>query len=90
VTKIEVYKGTKHAAIGSYVVCIVFFSGQNIIAAPYSGSLVGSYNDLNTLKSKFIDKCPGNGYKCDHTYEILKEKKVIGFEYEKLMNHPGL
>jgi hypothetical protein len=41
------------------------------------------------LKSNFIDKCPGNGYKCDQTYEIPKEKKLVGFEYEQPKNHPS-
>ena len=89
VTKIEVYKGTTYAASGSYVVCIVFYSGQKIIAAPKAAAYTSNCNDLNTLKSNFIDKCPGNGYKCEQTYEIAEGKKLIGFDYELPKNHPS-
>jgi hypothetical protein len=36
-----------------------------------------------------IEKCPSNGFRCDQSYEIPKEKKLVGFEYEQLKNHPS-
>ncbi len=83
VTKIEVYKNKKLSLFGSdiRIACIIFYSVENIIAAPFAAAFTGYLDDLNSLKSNFIDKCPGNGYKCDKTYEIPKEKKLIGFEF---------
>jgi hypothetical protein len=59
-----------------------------IIAAPYAGGFTGSYSDFNTLKSTFNDRCTSNGFKVDKTYEILRKKKLIGFEYEQPKIHP--
>jgi hypothetical protein len=42
------------------------------------------------LKSNFIDNCPGNGYKCDQTYKISKDQKLVGFEYELPKHHWAL
>lgn len=60
VTKIDVYSGMYKSQ--TFVVCIVFYNGDSIIGAPYSGYLCK--NNISTIKAKFIDNYPNNGYTC--------------------------
>ncbi len=88
VTAIEVYEDTQYKDKLTYIACMVFYKGDQIIGAPYAGRLIGAQT-IQSIKEAFIDKCPGNNYQLQARYEKPANSKLVGFEYADRKSHPN-